>query len=262
MRRGPEPGPAPGPGPVHRGGPAGAAPVGRDPAVPWESSGPCSPRWPTRPGSPHRPGALERAHLALGDWRDAWCWLAGSQELDARGHGGLGRPGRYNYDHGDRHWGRGDPGRDLRPGLVDHPRSLARHAGPRPARDARRAVRQVTRLSLGAAWPAVAAGRAAAATVNTLVMAPVHSLMIPATTTPPAARPGRPARQPAAPSCRCYLAVMDLRDRGLGARSSAGGRTNQCHLKRSGHQLAAAGRGGHRPGRGEPGRTPGNPPRA
>jgi hypothetical protein len=52
VRRGSGPGPAPGPGPVHRGGAAGAGPVGRDPAVPWGSSGPCSLRWPIPPGLP------------------------------------------------------------------------------------------------------------------------------------------------------------------------------------------------------------------
>src|SRR5690242_7059946 len=41
-----------GPGPVHYVGAAGAAPVGRDPAVPGGSSGRSSRRWLTRPGSP------------------------------------------------------------------------------------------------------------------------------------------------------------------------------------------------------------------
>ncbi len=59
---------------------AGAASLGRDPAVPWGSSGPYSPRWPTRPGvTAHRPGALERAHLTLGDWRDTRARLADTE---------------------------------------------------------------------------------------------------------------------------------------------------------------------------------------
>ena len=52
VRRGPEPGPAPGPGPVHRGGAAGAAPVGRDPAVPADHPGRV--RRAGRPGRGHR----------------------------------------------------------------------------------------------------------------------------------------------------------------------------------------------------------------
>jgi transposase len=67
VRRGLAPGPAHGPGPVHRGRGAGAAPVGRDPAVPADH--PDRVRRAGRPAgvTAHRPGALERAHLVLGD---------------------------------------------------------------------------------------------------------------------------------------------------------------------------------------------------
>jgi len=44
------------------------------------SSGPCSPRWPVPPGPPRTaPGALQRAQLALGDWRDTRARLAGTE---------------------------------------------------------------------------------------------------------------------------------------------------------------------------------------
>ena len=53
VRRGPEPGPPWRPGPVHRGGAAGAAPVGRDPAVPAD-----------HPGRVRRAGRSRRGHRA------------------------------------------------------------------------------------------------------------------------------------------------------------------------------------------------------
>jgi len=78
--RGSGPGPAAGPGPVHRGGAARAVPG-------WGGIRPClriiravfaalaDPAGVTA----HRPGALERAHLALGHWRDIRARLAGTE---------------------------------------------------------------------------------------------------------------------------------------------------------------------------------------
>jgi transposase len=123
----------------------------------------------------HRPGALERAHLALGDWRDTRARLA-----DARGPHGRhpGRPGadRPGHHHRRAHPGRrgGDLGRDRRPGPVRvPPRSLVKHAGLCPRDNTSGGYQGKTSIS-GRGRPAlrVAAWRAVwAALPNNPVMA-------------------------------------------------------------------------------------------
>ena len=80
VRRGPGPGPAPGPGPVHRRGPARAAPVGRDPAVPAD-----------HPGRVHRAGRSRRGHRAPP-------WRPGTRAPGARRLAGYPRQARRHRD--------------------------------------------------------------------------------------------------------------------------------------------------------------------
>ena len=82
----------------------------------------------------HRPGALERAHLALGDWRDIRAPARRYRDPDVRGHGGARARGPDHDDRGaDRHRGRGDLGRHRQPGPVPPPAGAgqARRAVPR-----------------------------------------------------------------------------------------------------------------------------------
>jgi transposase len=76
VRGRPGAGPPRRPGPVHRSGAAGAAPVGRDPAVPADHPGRV--RRAGRPRRGHRapPRRAGTRTLALGDWRDARARLA------------------------------------------------------------------------------------------------------------------------------------------------------------------------------------------
>ena len=151
VRRGSAPGPAAGPGPVHRGGAAGAAPVGRDPAVPADHPGrvrgivgPCR----GHRAPPRRPGARAPGPGRLAGYpRPARRY----RDPDVRGHG-RARAGGPGHDdrRADRHRGRGDLGRDRRPGSVRHP------AGPGQARRAVPA-RQLLRRRPGARPPSPAA---------------------------------------------------------------------------------------------------------
>ena len=93
VRRGPRPGPAAGPGPVHRGGAAGTAPVGRDPAVPADH--PSRVRRAGRPRRGHRAPARRPRTRAPGAGRLARYPRPARRyrDPDGRGPGGT-RPGR------------------------------------------------------------------------------------------------------------------------------------------------------------------------
>jgi hypothetical protein len=68
----------------------------------------------------HRPGALERAHLALGDWRDIRARLTDTETRMGAVLEDLGLAELVTDRRADRDRGRGDLGRDRRPGPVRH----------------------------------------------------------------------------------------------------------------------------------------------
>src|SRR5690349_18609728 len=135
VRRGPAPGPAAGPGPVHRGGAAGAAPVGRDPAAAADHPGRV--RRIVGPGRGRRPPPRRPGARAPGAGRLAGCPRPARRyrDPDGRGPGGprAGRA-RHHDRRADRHRGRGDPGRDGRPGPVHHAAGPGRARRAVPAR--------------------------------------------------------------------------------------------------------------------------------
>jgi transposase len=96
----------------------------------------------------HRPGALERAHLALGDWRDSRARLA---DTETRMCAVIDEPGLADLVTTIAGLtvirGRGDLGRDRRPGRFATPRALDGHAGLRPRDDASGAAPGKTTIS-------------------------------------------------------------------------------------------------------------------
>ena len=173
----------------------------------------------------HRPGALERAHLALGDWRDTRARLADTETRMRAVMDDLGLAGPRHHDRGpDRHRGRGDLGRDRRPGPVHHPAVASQARRAVPARERlRRPSGQDSHLRARPARPAggCLAGRMGGDAEQPGDGRPVHS---------PDHPPGQPAGPPAGPhGLRRSLAALDpcrrhpagdlgSRHRGRGAR--------------------------------------------
>ena len=138
----------------------------------------------------HRPGALERAHLALGDWRDTRARLADTEARMCAVLDDLGLTDAGHHDRrADRDRRRRDLGRDRRPGPLRHPEIAGQARRAVPARQRlRRRPGQDLHLRTRPARPAAGrlAGGLGGASEQPGDGRPVHL-------------PHHPPRQPAGP---------------------------------------------------------------